>query len=61
MSEFGKAIQTNTTVTVRYDLSPATTEGAIRDKLIEMGWTPPDAADINHCTVRQHVHAICPR
>lgn len=29
------------TVTVRYDLSAADTEGAIRDKLIELGWTPP--------------------
>lgn len=32
------------TVTMRYDLSPSAIEGAIRDKLIEMGWTPPDAA-----------------
>lgn len=30
-------------VTVRYDLSPAAIDGAIRDKLIEMGWTPPAA------------------
>lgn len=30
-------------VTVRYDLSPANTEGDIRDKLIELGWTPPQA------------------
>lgn len=29
-------------VTVRYDLSPAQTESAIRDALIRMGWTPPD-------------------
>lgn len=28
-------------VTVRYDLDPVNVEGAIRDKLIEMGWTPP--------------------
>ena len=28
-------------VTVRYDLSPAMVEGAIRDRLIAMGWTPP--------------------
>lgn len=28
-------------VTVRYDLSTAQVEGAIRDKLIEIGWTPP--------------------
>ena len=32
----------NTTVKVLYDLSPALVEGAIRDKLIEMGWTPPE-------------------
>ena len=31
------------TVTVRHDLSAADTEGAIRDKLIELGWTPPAA------------------
>lgn len=30
------------TVTVRYDLSAVEVEGAIRDKLIDMGWTPPD-------------------
>lgn len=29
------------TKTVRYDLSSAMVEGEIRDKLIEMGWTPP--------------------
>ena len=29
-------------VTVRYDLSPAQTESAIRDALIRMGWTPPE-------------------
>jgi len=28
-------------VTVRYDLTPAMVEGQIRDKLIELGWTPP--------------------
>jgi len=28
-------------ITVRYDLSPVETETAIRQKLIEMGWTPP--------------------
>jgi len=31
----------NSTVTVRYDLSAAETEDAIRQKLIELGWTPP--------------------
>ena len=34
------------TVTVRYDLSPSATEGATRDKLVEMGWTPPDGRDV---------------
>jgi hypothetical protein len=29
------------TVTVRYDLSAANTESAIRSKLIELGWQPP--------------------
>ena len=32
-----------TTVTIRYDLSPAQIEGAIRDRLIALGWTPPPA------------------
>ena len=40
----GTAAQPADTVTVRYDLSPAATESAIRAKLIEMGWTPPDTA-----------------
>ena len=26
---------------LRYDLSPAATEGELRKKLVEMGWTPP--------------------
>lgn len=30
-------------ITVRYDLQPAFVESAIRDKLINMGWSPPDA------------------
>lgn len=38
------AAQPALTVTARYDLSPAAIEGAIRDKLIEMGWTPPGVA-----------------
>jgi len=31
----------NNILTVEYDLSDAVKEGKIRDKLIEMGWTPP--------------------
>ena len=31
----------NQTVIVQFDLSTASIEGAIRDKLIAMGWTPP--------------------
>jgi len=31
-------------VTMQYDLSPAEVEGAIRDKLIELGWTPPESS-----------------
>lgn len=42
------------TVTVRYDLSPAAIEGAVRDKLIEMGWTPPDAAAPKAAPAREH-------
>lgn len=30
---------------VEYDLSPAMVEGAIRQKLIELGWSPPGAPD----------------
>jgi len=32
----------NMTPAVRFDLSPAQTEGAIREHLIRLGWTPPD-------------------
>lgn len=32
----------NMTPAVRFDLSPAQMEGAIRDHLIRLGWTPPD-------------------
>jgi len=32
-------------VVIEFDLSPAQTEGRLRDKLIELGWTPPRAAD----------------
>jgi hypothetical protein len=34
-------LEAEPSVTVRYDLSAADTEAAIRDKLIELGWTPP--------------------
>ena len=33
---------TNKAVSVRYDLSPAEHESAIRNHLISMGWTPPE-------------------
>ena len=36
------------TKTVSYDLSPAMVEGEIRDKLIEMGWKPPEEYKITH-------------
>src|SRR5690606_3534605 len=32
----------NMTPAVRFDLSPAQQEGAIREHLIRLGWTPPD-------------------
>jgi hypothetical protein len=32
----------NMTPAVRFDLSPARMEGAIREHLIRLGWTPPD-------------------
>lgn len=34
----------NQTVTVQFDLSAAGIEGAIRDKLIALGWTPPESS-----------------
>lgn len=37
------ALEHESHVTVRYDLSAAQTEGAIREKLIALGWTPPEA------------------
>lgn len=35
------AIRKGHTKTVEYDLSPAMVESALRNKLIELGWTPP--------------------
>jgi hypothetical protein len=35
------AIRKGHTKTVEFDLSPAAKESALRDKLIELGWTPP--------------------
>ena len=35
--------QENFTKTVRFDLSPAMVEGEIHNKLIDLGWTPPNA------------------
>lgn len=43
-------------VTVRYDLSPAQTESAIRDALIRMGWTPPE--DESAATVKAERDAL---
>ena len=40
-----KAIHSGQTVAVEYNLSPAMKEGAIRNKLIELGWTPPEGKD----------------
>lgn len=37
-----QAIRAGETVRVEYNLSPAQHEGAIRSKLIELGWTPPE-------------------
>ena len=36
-----QSMQGEASVTVKYDLSPAETDGAIQAKLIELGWTPP--------------------
>ena len=49
MSDLRRALLQNPyEVTVRYDLSPAMVEGQIRDKLVELGWTPPnEKADAN--------------
>lgn len=35
---------TNMTPAVRFDLSPAQKEGVIREHLIQLGWTPPEAS-----------------
>ena len=40
----------NMTPAVRFDLSPAQTEGAIREHLIRLGWTPPDERARGHVT-----------
>ncbi len=37
-----QAIRKGHTKTVEYDLSPAMVESELRDKLIELGWKPPD-------------------
>lgn len=37
-----RKIRAGHTKTVEYDLSPAMRESALRDKLVELGWTPPD-------------------
>lgn len=39
-----RKIRSGLTMTVEYDLSPAMVEGAIRNKMIELGWTPPKSA-----------------
>jgi hypothetical protein len=36
-----RKIRAGHTKTVEYDLSPAMVESALRDKLVELGWTPP--------------------
>lgn len=33
-------------VSVDYDLSPAQVESALKDKLIELGWTPPQSQSV---------------
>ena len=40
--EAAKADSHNHKMVVEYDLAPAAVEGKLRDKLIEMGWTPPN-------------------
>lgn len=44
----------NMTPAVRFDLSPAQTEGAIREHLIRLGWTPPD----EHAALQAEVEAL---
>jgi hypothetical protein len=38
-------IRAGHTVTVEYDMSPVMTESKLRDKLVELGWTPPALGD----------------
>lgn len=36
-----RTMRAGQTITVEYDLSPSMVESALRQKLIELGWTPP--------------------
>lgn len=44
LAEELRKVNSGETVSVRFDLSPAAKEGAVRDQLVAMGWTPPDVA-----------------
>lgn len=44
-----QTIRAGHTKTVEYDLSPAMAETVIRDKLVELGWTPPAPAPRYTC------------
>lgn len=46
------------TPSVRFDLSPAATEEAIRDELVRMGWTPPRADRSIRTTLEKSVDAL---
>lgn len=44
LAEELRKVNSGETVSVRFDLSPAAKEGAVRDQLVAMGWTPPGVA-----------------
>ena len=56
-----RKVNSGETVSVRFDLSPAAKEGAIRDQLVAMGWTPPVDQQPPHlcdlCRVRKAVRS----
>jgi len=55
LAEELRKVNAGETVSVRFDLSPAAKEGAVRDQLVAMGWTPP-----GHLETTAPEGAACP-
>lgn len=55
LSEELRKVNSGETVSVRFDLSPAAKEGAVRDQLVSMGWMPP-----SHLETMTPEDAVCP-